>query len=187
MFPIFDPIERQRVEWVHGLTGGELADHPLRILDTAGRGRFWARYWYDGAPEWSNEHAYDSGRRGWRGSWRTLVWNSGSYGDFLPPASFRDSSGRRWRKVRSYNSGAECECPVPENHPGRVTRAEAKLTDKLAEDSPLRRMRAPTLRPYTARRAECPLCEARVGEDHGYIYLGEGWLEAVYYSPDQED
>jgi len=32
----------------------------------------------------------------------------------------------------------------------------------------------------TAKRAECPFCEARLGEDHGYIYLGDGWVETVY-------
>ncbi len=179
MYPIHDAIERQRVEWVHGLTGGEMVDRPFRLLDLGRGKRTWARYWYEGAPEWSNEHAYDSGRKGWRGSWRTLVWDSGSYGDYLPPQSFRDASGRRWRKVASYRSAAECECPVPENHPAIVTRREAVLEDKHAPFNFLSRP--------MHRRAECPMCEARIGEEHGYIYLGEGWLEAVYYSPDEKE
>jgi hypothetical protein len=31
------------------------------------------------------------------------------------------------------------------------------------------------------------MCEARIGEEHGFIYLGEGWVEAVYYSPDEKE
>jgi hypothetical protein len=178
MYPATDNMERQQVEWVHGLTGGELSDRPLRILDTTGRGRFWARYWYDGAPEWSDEHAYASGRKGWRGSWRTLVWDSGAYGDFQPPATFRDSSGRRWRKLNSYSSSGEAPCPVPENHPGRVTRKDAKLSEKW---------NGPGARPsWYKRRARCPMCDERIGSEHGFLYLGEGWIEAVYYSPDRD-
>lgn len=109
---------------------------------------------------------------------RTLVWDSGAYGDFTPPAAFRDSTGRRWRKLNAYRSGGEAPCPVPEDHPGKVTRKEAKLTPKHPAFSFLARP--------MHRRAECPLCEARIGQEHGYLYLGEGWLEAVYYSPDQE-
>ena len=26
----------------------------------------------------------------------------------------------------------------------------------------------------------CPLCEAGPDEDHGYIYIGDGWAEVVY-------
>ncbi len=177
MYPIHDAIERQRVEWIHGLTGGETADRPFRMLDLGRGKRLWARYWYEGAPDWSNEHAYDSGRKGWRGSWRTLVWDSGSYGSHLPPQSFRDSSGRRWRKVASYRSAAECECPVPDSHLGKVTRREAVLLPANKWD-----------RQYPKRRkAECPMCEERIGSEHSYLYLGEGWLEAVYFSPDEKE
>ncbi len=27
---------------------------------------------------------------------------------------------------------------------------------------------------------ECPLCERAAGEEHGYIYIGDGWCELVY-------
>lgn len=177
-YPTNDTIERERIEWIHGLTGGEMSDRPLRVFDLYRRARLWARYWYDGAPDWSDEHAYDSGRKGWRGSWRTLVWDSGAYGDFAPPASFRDATGRRWRKVNAYRSSGEAPCPVPENHPGKVERSQARLTPKHAPFHGL-------LRPMN-RRAECPLCEERIGSEHGYLYLGEGWIEAVYYSPDRD-
>lgn len=33
----------------------------------------------------------------------------------------------------------------------------------------------------------CGLCEARQGEPHGMIYLGEGWLEVVYRHDASDD
>lgn len=187
-------LERERVAWVFGLTGGELESKPLRYAYKVTREEYrpneaarWltvtrykrgrARYWYEGVPE-----CMPLGRKLYRGagaplpgSWRTLVWNSGSYGDYRPPQTIV-VKGERWRKVASYSSSGETACPVPESHPGKVTREEARLEPP---------------NPYSdrpkARRAFCPMCGAHLGEEHGYLYLGEGWCEVVYYKPDPKD
>lgn len=30
--------------------------------------------------------------------------------------------------------------------------------------------------------AQCPLCDARPGEEHSYCYIGDGWCEVVYWA-----
>jgi hypothetical protein len=179
------------VEWVFGLTGGELESKPLRYaykwtemeyrpnerdhfpIVTKLR-RKWARYWYEGASEYM-----ELGRQRYRGSYTTLVWDSGSYGDHLPPRTIV-VKGERWRKVASFASSGEAACPVPKYHPGKVTRADAKL----GQANPCASSRS--YRPK-ARHAHCLLCGERLGGEHGYLYLGEGWMEVVYYKPDPKD
>jgi hypothetical protein len=111
MYPKQDEKERATIEWVLGLTGGELEDKPLRFLgerswhDGEGTGewtRRWARYWYPFAPSYVEEI-----ERRWRGDVMTIVSND-LYGD-LPSRIY--AKGKRWRKVARYANSGEVECP----------------------------------------------------------------------------
>lgn len=172
MYPEKDTIERERVEWVFGLTGGELSDAPLRYVEirvTPRNANFpprvccsrpdidvrrgWAPYWYEGVPDYSEikEHTHN-------GSFLTIVNDSGSYGTAQLPRVIY-AHGRRWRRVASYASSGEHDCPE-----GRDVTVGSEMRDGEIP---------PEL---------CPLCEAERGELHGCIYLGDGWQEVVYYS-----
>lgn len=160
MYPEMDKIEKEQVEWVFSLTGGELADAPLRFAEVktepyrmAGglKGsvltvrRWWRRWWYDGVPEYA--------RRDLTGGWDdqnyiTIVTDC-LFGE--PPKKII-AKGKVWRRVAVYTSSGEGECP---GH-GRA----------VAEDE--------------AKDGRCPLCEDPVGKEHGMIYLGDGWAEVVY-------
>jgi hypothetical protein len=174
-YPEKDAIEREQVEWVHGLTGGELSDRPMRYAHKGEKWnspthkfvpcfeRSWARYWYEGTPEWVEE--FQQYEQDDRGEFLTIVWNSGAYGDHLPPTTIR-SGGRKWRKVATFASSCETECPGQHEDENKVT------ADHVGE----------------GEGTECVLCSAKLGGEHGMIYLGEGWLEAVYYTPpDREE
>ena len=150
-------IEREQVEWVFGLTGGELADRPMRYayresanystgkMEPHEYRRAWARYSYEGTPEYSEIEPHTR-----NGSFLTMVWDSGAYGSHQPP-TIMHAQGKRWRKVASYTSSGETECPGVD------------CEEPIPADG-------------------CPLCEGSADEGHGMIYLGEGWCEVVYYS-----
>lgn len=160
--PVDDKAERSQVEEVFGLTGGELADAPLRYFGATDVGpnrdplpthRWWARYWYEGRPDYlPTSH---------RGSWITLV-ECELYGS-LP--SRIQAHGRKWRKIARYASSGETECP------GRMDNGSDDLLkvdeSDCADDSEC-----------------CTYCDEEIGEPHGYIYLGDGWGETIYYSRD---
>lgn len=111
-YPKRDDKERSTVEWVMGLTGGELEDKPLRFLgerrwsDGEGTGewcRWWRAYWYTGAPDYAQEI-----ERRWRGDVMTII-SDDMFGD-LPTTIY--AKGKRWRKVARFASSGECECPM---------------------------------------------------------------------------
>jgi hypothetical protein len=145
-YPKIDQNEQEQIMEVFRLTGGELADKPLRYLPVDGddpEERRWARYFYDGAPpyiEWGLEFKLG-------GTFLTIV-TCELYGEM--PKRIMTSDGRVWRKVRTFRSSGEAECPC-------------KGVD--TEDLP---------------KGTCPLCAAKEGEEHGMIYIGEGWAEVVY-------
>ena len=183
-------IERQQVEWVFGLTGGELADEVWanmtegRYSDGEGTGDFYTfgdRYWYEGVPDYMEKGQYDF----W-GQQRTVLAFGGGYMDAPDPVIW-DGEGE-WKLIATFNSSGESPCPYRDydpigqvDHQGmdprKVGRREAKLVDQ-----PWVRVAGGGGR--TEKRpghkiGECPYCEERVGEEHGYIYIGEGY-EAVY-------
>jgi hypothetical protein len=46
------------------------------------------------------------------------------------------------------------------------------------------------MRPEVVEEERCPLCDEPRGEEHGYVYLGESWAEAVYRlqpAPDDDE
>ncbi len=59
-----------------------------------------------------------------------------------------------WTKKATFSNSGETECPY-RNDPLTLVATET-----------------------------CPLCEALIGEEHGYIYIGDGWAEIVYQQVD---
>jgi hypothetical protein len=189
--------EREQIEWVFSLTGGELSDKAWSYIeetaalstdsgwfeadeqgrtkhaDDARRRTF--RYWYDGAPEYTEREHTDRGcttdEQG--RAVRTAVVCA-LYG--MPPEILWDEAdGSRWKRVEFYSSSGETDCPGQHEVVNKVTREHARLTAKLPSH-----IKSPTTgKPYP-RRAECVLCGERIGSPHGFIYLGDGWGEAVY-------
>lgn len=156
-------IELERIEWVlrSSCEPGDLSYRPDFGLS------------YDFCPEWLEKELQDE--FGWDATFSTVVVDGGGY--LSPPKDeIVDADGRVWKLIRSYAHGAETECPVPENHPGKVTRDQCVLVQ-----DPYRHSKGYGARPTSpnAVRAECPMCEERIGKEHGYIYIGEGY-EAVY-------
>jgi len=164
-------VERERIEWVMGLTG-ELDDHPWEpwkpyVEDRIGEfaqdhldGRFnaWDQaserqsfaYTYEELPEWASSDYPD--RFDSDVHYRTIVVDCLFGG---PPSTLIDG-GRVYKLASSYQHSGERECP---------------LADVERDDSDDHE--------YAVKRP-CELCEAQDGEEHGYIYLGEGWCEVVY-------
>lgn len=148
-------VEREQIEYVFGLTGGELETEPWAVVgpytrsDERDEPHAWAvRYWYDGAPE------YVSRELGRFNSLRTVVANPAGYSNG-PDAWLADESGV-WMLVDSFTSSGETECPGQHEDAGpKVTADHVADTDR------------------------CYLCEGKLGDDHGYIYIGDGY-EAVY-------
>jgi hypothetical protein len=170
-------IEREQIEWIFGLTGGELSDaswgyvHETSGLSTDpdnkcipcdAHGRSVGaypfepdyyvhtgafRYWFDGAPEYVASEYRDQ-------NVRTAV-TCALFG--MPPEILWDvTDGTRWKRVAFYQSSGETECP-----------GQHEDTDKVTAD-------------HTAGGNVCVLCDEEIGTEHGYIYLGDGWGEAVY-------
>lgn len=144
--------ERSQIEYVFGLLGGELSDKPL-VFWAKELGRDcvkYVKYWYEGAPEWSEEDL-PAGARG--GILRTLLH------DLILP-SILEEGGIIWTRIVSYTGSGERECP----YYGAVVGEEAWRDE--VDSVEIENM--------------CSLCGRDRGEDHGYIYLGEGWTESIY-------
>jgi hypothetical protein len=159
-----DPIERESLECVTGLTGGEMETDPWYFLVTRDdRGRqptrdahfpkregsdagaaTWrdgwmlscARYWYDGTPEHSKRKL--DARYDWP-TLRTIV-TSGDYS--APHRELVDREGR-WTLAAYYVGSGEADCYRDSAETG-------------------------------ASEPDCPLCEGS-----GYVYVGQV-IEAVY-------
>jgi len=136
-------IQRECVEWVFGLTGGELNDKPWRPFterDLSGEPETFL-YSYDGPPDYDVRDSSD-------GDYVTVV------SDCLTgeePENLYEN-GTRYVRVAIFMSSGETDCigPADESHVGESVE-----------------------RP-------CPYCESQEGEEHGCIYLGDGWCETVY-------
>jgi hypothetical protein len=159
--------ERYQVEQVFGLTGGELADEPLKFRAKNNPAQEYGDeedqswlYHYDGIPEWAGDDfpdQYDSGV-----DYFTLVEIGCSYGSSAP-AWLTSTSGQFYLQVKQYASSGECECDGKYNPDGG---SDCKVGEG-----------------YTAGMAQCPMCGEGVGEEHGYIYVGDG-CESVYMHVD---
>jgi hypothetical protein len=119
----------------------------------------WCGYaWhYTGVPEWAGEDFDDL----YESTYHTVIVTGGG---FLPnPEDKLTDDDGTWELVRTYTASGETECPGRMEESQRVTRDQAVLVKRWPKGF----------------RAECPHCEARIGEEHGCIYLGESY-EAVY-------
>lgn len=154
-------IEREQIEWVFGLTGGELRFEPWTYEVGGKESRF--PYWYEGVPDYASgdfSDQYDSGVE-----YRTVVTQA-LYG--APPERIESGSEGQiedagWLLQRMYHSSGETECPGRDDGDGTVTEEHTDGGDR------------------------CVLCEELLGEQHGYIYLGDGWVEAVYRIQNEEE
>jgi hypothetical protein len=147
-------IEKEQVEWVFGLTGGELSDEPW-LVAVENHGEEEARtfvYWYEGVPEYAAEDHKDRFDEGVQ--YRTIVKDCSC----LVPMheKLRDEQGE-WVLVRTFSSSGETECPAKNDD-------ETKIAEK-----------------------KCLLCDADPGDEHGFIYLGDGWLEAIYRNQEEKE
>lgn len=174
-------IEREQIEYVFGLTGGELASEPwtyqapyVYSSDSSTElllREHTARYWYDGCPDYCER----SEREEWEdAAARTIVVAGGGY--LSAPAPWVVDDEGAWRLVATYQNSGETECPGQHEDAGnKVRRDHCKLSKGWPRDGKTHF----AIGEMTALHAECVLCEETIGEEHGYIYLGDGY-EAVY-------
>ena len=166
--------EKEQVEWVFHLTGGELEDEPWVFREDSEPGDPVAigsqyNYWYEGIPDWVR--VGDLTRRDHYGNiigeavvdtdtCRTVIHYGGSYG--FPPMKIKG-----WKQVAQYDSSGETDCPMCGAGLGAddIEEIFANLTGD-----------------------ECPMCENdQVGIAPGSLSIGDGWSQVIYMSTDCED
>lgn len=137
--------EREAVEYVFGLTGGELTDEPF-----AGY-----KYNYEGVPEYAGSEFPDK----WEAEYQTvIVWGGG----FLPhPAETLEHAGQTYELVQHFMSSGETDCAV--------CGAGGNGIDWWAEEFEAEHGRPPQ------PNDECGLCETRYADMPGLIYIGTGY------------
>ncbi len=114
---------------------------------------------YDDAPEWLERDLQRE--HGYGSVFCTVVTSGGGY-QSAPKERIVEENGTEWILVGTYTHGAETECPG---------NAEGKSV--VTEDH------------CFAGTDACYYCEASLCEDHGFIYIGEGY-EAVYRRKDEK-
>lgn len=173
-----EAIERQQVEEVFGLTGGELEDEPWICwtqMESEVDGEplygkneefhaqsFWEwkeRYWYEGPPEYVEREM----QRQFPGTLRTLVNPGGII--TAPHRELYDGQGI-WKLRETFNNSGEAECPA------RSYDFEARTDVEHGKIG-------------IVKGERCPLCDEQEGDEHGYIYLGVCSYEAVYELEEQ--
>jgi hypothetical protein len=142
-------IEREQIEYLFGLTGGELSDKPIDYIDADGNpGTF--RYSFDDVPDYAQGMDGEFQDRGDR----YVEYFTAIDCLLYSPAKEEIKIGKWvYTLVQTFTSSGETECPAKNAGPD--------------EDDPF-------------AGVECYLCERSPGEEHGYIYLGDGWSELVY-------
>ena len=157
-------IERTQVEQVFGLTGGELDGSIWKEGETT-----IAPFWYEGVPEYASGDFDDLENA------RTAV-HCALYGE---SAERIVVEGGAWVRKGEFLSSGETECCYRSGAPedAKVKRDQCRLVKAFPKH---RTGGGYSPKDLTAKHAECPFCGERLGEDHGYIYLGDGWVETVY-------
>lgn len=160
----------KQIDWqieadqIREVIGEELEPKPWVVGEPGGE-RYRHGYWYDFAPEWVTtelEREY-----GWGAKFRTIVTSGGGY------QQLEDDDGI-WVLVREFNHGAERECPLR-------TWDEVKNEDSRDGVVVLENTY------YGLHPGEsCRFCEEKIGEEHGYIYIGEG-AEYVYVNIEEDE
>jgi hypothetical protein len=113
-------------------------------------------YNYKGVPEYVRSDFTDRYDR----EYRTVV-ACFLYG--APPERIVDDAGE-WTLQATYSSSGEAECPLKDID---ATEQEEIYAHREKHFN-------------LPRIARCFLCDEQRGDEHGYLYLGEGWLEAVF-------
>jgi len=167
--------EREEIEQVFSLTGGELEDKPWHYVRWVQQRPDWGkdqkqehdyksdpgklRFWYEGVPDYAGGDFKDQYHP--RVEYRTAVYDR-SCGHIGPDDLIEDDDGSIWRCVAWFASSGEVQCPLWDNDEG----------DHLVKDEDCKNPDMPDV---------CYLCEHDVhGDEHGYIYLGDGWGEGVF-------
>jgi hypothetical protein len=131
---------KEKIEWVFGLLGGELASEP------------WDGHlhWHEGTPEYVKGHYSDTV------NYRTVIMDCATSN---PPGNIEN-----WKLHSTFSNSGETECPGGWMGDGTVTEQDSVEIPKAPEGT------------YRV----CPYCENPLRTKHGMIYLGDGWVEAVY-------
>ncbi len=126
-------LERKQVEWVFGLTGGELHEPDSRFPHKWDH----IRYWYEGPPDWTNRNELGLT---WDDDVRTIVACL-LYGDLEVPEG--------WEEVTRFASSGETECP------------DCGLSSEWNESpaQELARKKTPLTNTGYRGNPDCPLCE----------------------------
>jgi len=143
-------IEREQVEWVFHLTGGELEDEP------------WSgqKYWYEGVPDYIGD-AFTNDPEDT--VYRTIVMQA-LYANV--PEELDSEEGMYTFTGKAETSSGETECP----HRDDADNGKLVVSGQCGDDG------------------RCELCHELKGDHHKYIYLGDGWTEAVFRRiPDNEE
>ena len=157
MYPIHDPVEAESVTWVFSLTGGELESSPLRYAYRSDTARFVDYKFQPGFKRGWIRYWYDGSPEyvaREHGRLRGSTITLVSDCSFGGPPSVIYARGKRYRRIAQFVSSGETECPGKD------------CEEPIPEGE------------------RCPLCEGDASEGHGYIYLGDGWAESVYYCRD---
>lgn len=171
--------EREQIEQVFELTSGDLSDEPwemksapewaqgfqpkcpacgnylLPCTATAtgihpGFEPYRCTYWYEGVPEYAEESFPELNHH-------DIYSTTHEYRTIVRDVTFGSPPERTidgWERVATFTSSGETECPE---------RGGYAWVPTVDEGS-----------------GPCYLCEAKPGEEHGYIYIGDGWAEVVY-------
>jgi hypothetical protein len=155
-------IEQRCVEEVFCLEYGTLDERGSRIEFTAPdkwgdeSERSW-RYSYDGIPDYAESDYPD--RFDGNVAYLTLVEVGVTYESYAPEW-LRMPDGKVYVKVADFNNSGERECQGGYDCETGTDGHKVGTTD-------------------TEGMKECPMCEEKAGEDHGYIYIGDS-IEHVY-------
>lgn len=173
-----EAIERQEVEEVFYLGGGELSDEPwiytkwIQLRPDWGIGQkqehtsttpYLFRHWYDGVPEYATSDFKDSSDEEYRTACYCRLYGGPSVGDTII-----DSDGNTWECASWFPTSGETECPfIQMTDDDEADGEEGSLVNELHCINP-------------EQPDCCFLCEESRGEPHRYIYLGDGWGEGVF-------
>ena len=137
--------EREQVENVYGLGGGELDDSGDNFGGYA--------FWYEGAPEYADE------ARDYDNEYRTVLMLGGG---FLPnPEKTLEADGQTWTFAANYMNSGESDCWVCGSG-GNGKEWWAEEFEKEHGEAP---------RPDD----QCGLCETEFNDMPGMVYIGDGY------------
>lgn len=188
-------VEREQVEQVFGLTGGELSDEPwvywTQQESSTDGSPLWDKddeshvggmvewhepYWYEGAPEYAERELRET--QGGSAIMRTLVNRGGML--MGPHWELYDGDGV-WKLIDTFGNSGEAPCPYREWDP--ISRTDGGEWPRKVQPAEVPNYSETGI--YQHGDHDCPLCEEKVGEEHGYIYLGVCCYEAVYVLEEQ--